>query len=451
MSADDVQHGIHQPLSWARLGLVRHCQMRWLSGNAHHNLPRPLTSFVGRTHELDALTALLSSTRMVTLTGTGGCGKTRLAIEVADRVADRYADGVWFVDLAPLSDPALVLPAIAQVLGIREEVARPLATTVVDAVRARHLLLVLDNCEHLIEGCASVAQLLLDACPRLSLLATSREALRIPGEISWRVPSLSLPQPEVNLSPTTAAQSEAVRLFTERAIAVQPAFQLTVTNVQAVAQICHELDGIPLALELAAARMHVLTAEELAARLDRRFSLLTGGSRTARLRQQTLQATVDWSYDLLTPEEQTLFARLSVFAGGWTLDAAEAVGSGDDLAAEDVVNVLTRLVEKSLVVAQALDDGTTRYRLLETLRQYGRTRLETCGELARVQHRHATYYLTLAERAEPELIGSHQLRWLDQLEREHDNLRAALAWWLTSSRSCRAGGSGRWQRTLGCA
>lgn len=400
------------------------------SRRPYSGLPAPRTAFIGREREISELTALLPSTRLLTLTGAGGCGKTRLALEIASRVAEHYADGVWFVDLAPLTDPALVLPAIAQVLGVREDAVRPLATTLTDALRARQLLLVLDNCEHFIEVCATMADMLLRTCPQVQFLATSREALRVPGETAWRVPSLSLPGPQTVPALETLTQSESVRLFADRATAVQPHFALTQANAQAVTQICRELDGIPLALELAAARMSTLTAEEIAARLVQRFRLLTGGSRTALPRQQTLKATVDWSYDLLTPEEQLLFARLSVFAGGWALDAAEAVGAGQGIATEAVLDLLTRLAEKSLVVAEALEGGTSRYRLLETLRQYGRESLQTRGESTRAQQQHAMYFLTLAERAEPELSGPAQLRWFDQLEREHDNLRAALTWWL---------------------
>ena len=422
------RHALGSPAVWSSNSGGREASAVPAPDSGAPPLPRPLSSFVGREREMAALGDLLTSTRLLTLTGAGGCGKTRLAVEVAARLVARYADGVWLVDLAPLTDPALVLPTIAQVLGVREDPARPLAATLTDALRARRLLLVLDNCEHLIAACATAADTLLQGCARVQILATSREALRLPGETSWPLPSLTLPPAQAVPSLPILTQSEAVRLFVDRASAVRPRFALTPANAQAVARVCRELDGIPLALELAAARVRMLTVEELATRLDQRFRLLTAGSRTALPRQQTLRATVDWSYDLLAPVERTLFARLSVFAGGWALDAAEAVGAGAGIAAEDVLGLLARLVEQSLVVAEALDDGSTRYRLLETLRQYGRERLATGHEATLARDRRAAHYLALAERAEPELTGPAQLGWLDRLERDHDNLRAALAW-----------------------
>ena len=373
---------------------------------------------------------LLAGTRLLTLTGTGGVGKTRLALQVAMALLDHYPQGLWLVELAPLADPDLVPRTVLAALAVQEQPGRPPLATLQEALRTRQLLLVLDNCEHLLDGCARLAEALLTACPRLQILVTSREPLGLAGETRWRVPSLSMPALDQFASPEAVGRCEAVRLFLERAQAVQPTFALTPANAAAVAEVCARLDGIPLALELAAARLGSLGMAELAARLDQRFRLLTGGSRTALPRQQTLRATVAWSYDLLTSQEQTLFARLSVFAGGWSLEGAEAVGAGGTIAAEEVLDLLARLVDKSLVLAEEAADGSTWYRLLETLRQYGQERLAAAGETAQVRRRHAAYYLALTERADRRFTGPDQLRWLDLIGREHDNLRAALTWCL---------------------
>ena len=397
------------------------------------NLPVQLTSFVGREREMVEVTDLLESTRLLTLAGTGGVGKTRLALAVAEGLLDAYPAGVWLAELAPLVDPALVPGAVLAALRVPEQPGRPPLVTLLEALRSQHLLLVLDNCEHLLDGCARLVEALLQACPRLRILATSREPLGLLGETRWRVPSLSLPATDEHALPASVAQCEAVQLFLERGRAVQPQFALSPANASVVAGVCRRLDGIPLALELAAARLSALGVADLYARLDQRFRMLTGGSPTALPRQQTLRATVEWSYALLTAQEQTLFARLCVFAGVWSLEGAEVVGAGGAIAAADVLELLVRLVDRSLVLAEETDEGNTRYRLLETLRQYGRERLTAAGETALVQRRHAAYYLALVERAEPELTGPEQLRWLDLLEREHDNLRVALAWCLDGS------------------
>jgi non-specific serine/threonine protein kinase len=344
---------------------------------------------------------------------------------------------VWLVELAPLADPGLVPKVVAAVLGVGEEPGRPQLDTLVDVLRPKRLLLLLDNCEHLLEACARLADALLRACPHLQVLATSREALGITGEVTWRVPSLTLPagpavhtvhQLEGPIPVEGLAQSEAVRLFLDRAAVVQPRFAVTSQTAPAVAIICQRLDGIPLAIELAAARVRALSVDQLATRLEDRFRLLTGGSRTALERQQTLRAAVDWSYDLLTEPERLVFRRLAAFAGGFTLEAAEAVGAGAELAPDDILDLLTRLVDKSLVTAEALPEETTRYRLLETLRQYAQQKLVAAEEVEAVRTRHAAYYLALAEQAAPALLGPQQVAWLDRLEREHDNLRLALAW-----------------------
>ncbi|MFL5801446.1 MAG: ATP-binding protein, partial [Roseiflexaceae bacterium] len=393
-----------------------------------HNLPIALTSFIGRAREIAEVTRLLSTTRLLTLTGPGGCGKTRLALAVVRDLVTAYPDGVWLVELAALADAALVPQVVATVLGMREEPQRSLTATLVDALRPRMLLLLLDNCEHLIAACAQLVQTLLSACPHLRLLATSRETLGVAGETSWPVPSLSLPAPPHPPALADLMGSEAVELFRERAACALPTFTLTQTNAAAVGQICRRLDGIPLAIELAAARVKVVSADQLAARLDDCFSLLTGGSRTALPRQQTLRAAIDWSYDLLSEPERAVFRRLGVFAGGWTLEAAEAVCADADGADANVLELLAHLVDKSLVVVETQDGGPVRYRLLETVRQYSHKKLWEAGEAETFERQHAHFFLALAEAAELELRRAQQAVWLDRLEREHDNLRVALAW-----------------------
>ena len=396
-----------------------------------HNLPVQLTSFVGREKELEEVKGLLRTTRLLTLTGTGGAGKTRLALQAGADLLDEYADGVWLVDLAALSDPSLVPQAVLSALGLREEPQRSLTDTLFDALRPKRALLILDNCEHLVEACAHLAEGLLRACPKLRILATSRQDLTAEGEVLWRVPSLALPDRESQkvLLWEQLTQYGAVQLFIERAIAARPGFSVTNENAPAVAEICWRLDGIPLAVELAAARVNVLSPEQIEARLDDRFRLLTGGRRTALPRQQTLQAAVEWSYDLLSEQERRLFDRLSVFTGSFGLEAAEAVGLGDDLESWEVLDRLAGLVAKSLVAAEAGGEAT-RYRLLETLRAYGLERLDERGEAAVVRRRHGRFVIAFAEQAKPYLRGPDQARWLARLEAEHDNLRAALAWGL---------------------
>jgi predicted ATPase/DNA-binding CsgD family transcriptional regulator/DNA-binding XRE family transcriptional regulator len=391
-----------------------------------HNLPTALTSFIGRERELSEVQRRLGEARLLTLTGVGGCGKTRLALELSRAVLDHYPDGVWLVDLGPLVDATLVPQTVAAVLNMRETPGQPIAGALVTALRERSLLLVLDNCEHVLDTCAQLVDALLHACPGLRVLATSREALRLTGEIAWRVPSLPVPDPHQLHPLAEIQQNAAIRLFVERAVAVQPDFVLTERNASAVIQVCQRLDGIPLALELAAAWIEALTVDQLTARLDQRFRLLTGGSRAALPRQQTLRAAVDWSYDLLSEPERRLFDRLSVFAGGWTLEAAEAACAFGVIEREGVLDLLLRLVRKSLVVAEESHGDARRYRLLETLRQYAHESLNAAGETETVRGRHASYYLTLAEE-----VSGHGLTvrtWLDRLLTEHDNLRAALRW-----------------------
>jgi predicted ATPase/DNA-binding CsgD family transcriptional regulator len=411
-------------------------------------LPVQLTSFVGREAEMAEVRRLLGEARLLTLTGVGGVGKTRLALQVAADLVAVYPDGVWFVDLAPLSvpggfaagspDPLLVPRTVAATLGLREVPGQPLLGHLVDHMRRLTLLLLLDNCEHLVDPCARLADALLRGCPGLRILATGREPLGIAGERVWPVPPMALPPAEAPSSAEWLAESEAVRLFAERARAVLPSFAVTPQNAAPVTAVCRRLDGIPLALELAAARARVLTVEQIVARLDGRFRLLTAGSRTAVPRQQTLRALVDWSYDLLSDREQIAFNRLGVFAGGWTLEAAEAVcaddpppaGLGAGLGEGDVLDLLARLVDKSLVVGEGGGDGPGRHRLLETLREYARERLAASGEESAVRGRHAGFFLDLAERIEPLLEEAELALWLGRLEREHDNLRAALRYFL---------------------
>jgi predicted ATPase/class 3 adenylate cyclase len=403
-----------------------------------NNLPRQLTSFIGREREILEVKRLLSTTSLLTLTGPGGCGKTRLALQVAADLIDAYADGVWLVELAGLMEPALVLHTLASTLGVREGPGRELLSVLRQYLESREVLLVLDNCEHVVAACAETAEALIRSCPGLRILVTSREPLGVGGETVWRVPSLSVPETGGPAPVEGLVRYEAVRLFIERAMAVQPAFTLTPQNTAAVAAVCRQLDGLPLAIELAAARMRALSAGQIAERLDKRFSLLTGGSRTVLPRQQTLRGALDWSHDLLSQNERALLRRLSVFAGGCTLEAAEAVCSDGSLATEEILDLLTQLVSKSLVLADA-QDAVVRYRLLETVREYARDRLVESGDATNVQDRHLAWYLHLVEQAEPELTGPEQRTWLDRLETEHDNLRAMLEWSKVDDGSADAG------------
>ena len=393
-----------------------------------HNLPLQLTSFVGREKEIVEVKRLLLGDRFVTLTGPGGTGKTRLALQVAAELLELFPDGVWLVELASLSDSVLVPQTIAAVLEVRESSGRPIITLLTDYLRSKEMLLILDNCEHLLSACAQLVTALLQACPNLCILATSREALDIPGEVPFRVPSLSVPDARLTPPIATLTQYESVRLFIERAEVIQPDFVLTNANASQVAQICHRLDGIPLAIELAVARVKMMRVEQVAARLDDRFRLLTGGSRTALPRHQTLRALIDWSYDLLSEAERTLLRQLSVFAGGWTLEAAEAICAGEGLMRDEVLDILTQLVNKSLVIPDHESGVEARYRLLETIRQYARERLLEAGGGGKVRERHLDYFLNFAERTEPELRGPNQVVCLDRMEQEVDNVRAALEW-----------------------
>jgi predicted ATPase/DNA-binding XRE family transcriptional regulator len=414
---------------------------RVLSGAdaARHNLPIPVTSFIGRDEAVAEVVRRLSDARLVTLTGVGGCGKTRLALEVARSLLDQHADGVWLVELAPVADPTLVPHLVADAVGVREGPDQTIMSALVHALRNRHLLLVVDNCEHLLDACARLVDDLVRACAHVQVLATSREALALTEEVAWRVPSLPVPDERRQLTLAEISANAAVQLFVQRAAAGEPRFTLTERNAAPIAQICRRLDGIPLSVELAAARAQALSPEQIAARLDERFRLLTGGSRAALPRQQTLRATLDWSYDLLTEAERRLLNRLSVFAGGWRLEAAEVVCADERIVQKDVLGLLANLVGKSLVLAdQAGSDGDAkRYRLLETVRQYARERLLEMGEAKAMHERHAAYFLAFGEPTAVDVElplaslvpSAHRF---DALEYELDNLRAAIRWWIES-------------------
>lgn len=411
--------------------------------DAHpNNLPTQLTSFIGRENELADVKKLLQDTHMLTLIGSGGTGKTRLSIQAASEMLNHYPDGVWFVELAPISDALLVARTTAMAMSLREQPHRPLIETLCDYLQEKKLLLILDNCEHLIDSCARMADKILRTAPNMRILASSREALGIGGEVTYHVPSLGMPDIH-HLPPVeTLSQYEAVKLFIDRATSAVPAFTVTNDNAPALAQICDRLDGIPLAIELAAAKLRVLSLDQIAKRLDDRFRLLTGGSRTALERHQTLRAAIDWSYNLLPSAEQLLFCRLSIFAGGWTLGAAESVCSdesisggipvGDGIRSEDILNLMEQLIHKSLVITEELQsrtrsssEGSLRYHMLETMRQYASEKLT---EVDARRDRHAAYFLNLAETVVPFLEKPEPASWLDKLEREHNNLRATLRW-----------------------
>jgi predicted ATPase len=402
------------------------------------NLRAGLTSFVGRDDDVEGVRALTASSRLTTLTGPGGAGKTRLAVEAARSLLDEVPDGVWLVELAPVAEPADVARTALAVLGLRgqallagsrmrvsaaEAPAEPL-DRLLAALADKSLLFVLDNCEHLVEAAAQLADRVLGECPHVRILATSREPLRITGERLWPVRPLALPP--AGAGADDAAGYAAVRLFADRAAALRPGFAVDARNGPAVIRICQALDGIPLAIELAAARLRAMTPEAVAARLDDRFRLLTGGSRTALPRHRTLAAVVDWSWDLLDGAERALLSRLAVFTGGVTAEAAEAVCAGDPVAARDVPDLLADLVEKSLMVAADSDEARPRYRLLETIRAYGLDKLAAAGERERLRRVHAAYFLALAEAAEPHLRGREQLEWLARIADDHDNIHSAL-------------------------
>jgi predicted ATPase/DNA-binding CsgD family transcriptional regulator len=406
------------------------------SGN---NLPLALSSLIGRERERSEARQLLKERRLLTLTGPGGSGKTRLALAVAGGVADRFEDGVWWVSLAPLSDPDLVPQAVATALKVRERPGRSLVETIADDLRDLETLIVLDNCEHLVEACERLASALLYACPNLRVLSTSRESLGIAGETVLLVPPLSLPDPDHPPAPGELERYEAIRLFVERARSANPGFEFTERNAPEVALLCRNLDGIPLAIELAAARTRVLSVGQISSRLADNFRLLKGANRTPDPRQQTLAAALEWSYELLEETERIFFRRLSVFSGGFTLEAAESVCTGGDIEAEDALDLLSRLIDKSLVLVVEHDGVETRYRMLENVRQYGSERLQDSGETDGVGGKHVLFFLVLAEEIEPRINSADRAGWLERLERDHDNLRAALARGLDAGAQAEAG------------
>ncbi len=396
-----------------------------------NNLPVQLTSFIGREREMSEVKRLLGSTRLLTLTGMGGTGKTRLSLQAAAEVLDSYPDGVWMVEFATIDDAALVAETVAGVMGLRQEPERQLTTTLINFLKDRELLLILDNCEHVVAACARLAETLLRSCPKLHILASSREPMSIAGETAWPVPPLSLPEHWREITASEDAidrlgEYEAVRLFTERAALARPAFQLTSENVHLVTQICWRLDGIPLAIELAAARIRVLTLDQIVERLDDRFHLLTTGSRNAVPRQQTLRSLIDWSHDLLSEPERRLFRRLSVFARGRTLESIEGVCSGEGLDQYEIVDLLSQLVDKSLVYVEKTTGQGSRYFILESIWDYANEKLIAAGESEIFRIRHLDYFLRFAEDAAPRIRGPKQSEWLEILEDEAFNLRYAL-------------------------
>jgi len=393
-----------------------------------HNLPVQLTSFIGRENELANIAQTVKEHRLVTLTGFGGIGKTRLALQVAANLLDEYTDGVWFVELASVTNPDLIPQTVVSSLKLHEPPGRSAVETVTDFLRSRNALLLLDNCEHLIQECAEFSDLLLQKCTKLKILTTSREPLGIMGEVILSISSLSIPKSVDDPPPLEEIERfEAVELFVDRACRVHPSFELNSANAPYVGQICTRLDGIPLALELAAARVRGMGVDQIASRLNHRFRLLTGGNRTAMQRQQTLGATVDWSYNLLTDAEKQLFQRLAVFIGPFTLEAVEKVCRIEDVDVLEIFDLLQRLVEKSLVIIEE-PFGETYYRLLETIRQYGREKLLASGEAEVLANRHASYFMKLANQASVVMRGPDQIVWIDRFITMHDNLRAALEW-----------------------
>ncbi|MBA3652978.1 MAG: hypothetical protein H0W70_02165, partial [Actinobacteria bacterium] len=392
-----------------------------------NNLPTQLTSFVGRAEQLTALRRTLRGVRVLTITGPGGCGKTRLALQLAGSAVDAYPGGVWVADLGPIAEPGFVASAVAEVLGVGEMPNKALEQALAEHMGSRQILLMLDNCEHLVEACAPFVEMLIKNCPGLTIVPTSREPLGCDGEVTWRVPSLTLP------AESDVGDAESVRLFVDRACAARPTFGLDAANAEAVAEVCRQLDGIPLAIELAAALARALTPREIAAQLADRFALLTGGRRGGLPRHRTLEASVDWSHGLLSEDERVLLRRLGVFAAGFEFCAAEAVAAGDGLERWSVLTALTGLVDRSLALLEE-KAGEGRYRLLETIRQYALGKLVEAGEVAAVRDRHLAYFLARAEEAEPRLEGSDMLAVLATLDVEVDNMRAALDWALQANR-----------------
>jgi predicted ATPase/class 3 adenylate cyclase/Flp pilus assembly protein TadD len=401
-----------------------------------HNLPAELTSFIGRERELAELKQLLLSpgTRLVTVTGPGGIGKTRLSLKVAEQMVDTYGDGVWFIELVSLSDPGLVSQAVAQVLRVREVPGLPLLQTLSEHLHNKQILLILDNCEHLSEAVADFAGDILRACPRVQIMSTSREILRLQGEVVYPCPPLLPADQKITSAQSSAdryvelASNAAIRLFAERAASSNPLFRLTPKNSVSIDSICRQLDGIPLAIELAAARVRLLSVEQISRRLGDAFQLLTEGSKSKVPHHQTLKALIDWSYNLLASPEKTMLLRLSVFSGGWDLEAAEAIVSGEEIEQNQVMDLMTRLIDKSLITLEASEFGDNRYRMLETIRQYASEKLIDLDWHLLLRKRHLKYYTDLTEAAAPQLWEKDQAMWIQRLTIENDNIRSALHW-----------------------
>ena len=403
------------------------------------NLPVPLSTFIGRKYEIRKVDQLVLAHRLVTLTGAGGSGKTRLALKSAHGLTGKFKHGIRFVDLASLGDAALIPDKIASTLGVHKRPKEDVLDLLTTYLSTRRILLILDNCEHLVAACAEITVLLLQKSPELHILTTSRELLGIPSEVTWVVPPLTLPNQESSSKSANqknvlkqVQDSESVQLFVERASSKNPDFTLTVDNCQSVAEICNRLDGMPLAIELAAAQVRSLSPQEIAQRLDQRLQFLTSGSRNAPLRQRTLMAAIDWSYTLLTTKEQEMLQRLSIFAGGASLEEAEVICVGGEIESVDVVETISHLVDKSLVTANRLERGKTRYRLLETIREYALEKLAESQDKANVQNKHLEYFVRFAEEGDRKIKGAEQVIWYERLEDEHNNLHAALRWALES-------------------
>ena len=390
-----------------------------------NNIPIQLSSFVGREEVMNQLKDLIRQSRLLTISGSGGSGKTRLAMQVGADIIDDFENGVYISELASVSDPAFILQTIINSLGIKEEAGKTLKDSVTGYLKDKKMLIIMDNCEHLINECADLAEHLLIKCPDLKIIATSREALNCRGELTFRLPSLTLPDISVNNTPEQLSVYESVRLFIERALAVNPLFRVNNENAPAVSGICNRLDGIPLAIELAAARIKILSVEKIYERLDDRFKLLTGGKRTALPRQQTLKALIDWSYNLLPANEKILWCRLSVFNSGWTIESAEEICSDDIIFKEDVFDLMNLLAEKSIII---YDDAKDRFRILETIKRYGEEKLRETEDADNFFLNHLNYYTKLSETAETKLNGEEVQNWLQVLESEHGNLQSAIEW-----------------------
>ena len=419
----------------AELGLLP----RSTASRRAHNLPNLITRLIGREKEIARVVEMVWEYPLITLTGPGGVGKTRLAIAAAEELLDDFANGVWFVEIAPLSDPLLVERTLADVLGVREEPGRSLRDSLVLHLEERQTLLIFDNCEHMLDACAALAADLLKRLPDLKILVSSREPLGVTGEAVYRVPSLTFPHDLKPLALGQIQEFEAVRLFQERARAAFPDFQLDEHSAASVAQICRRLDGIPLAIELAASRIASLNVEQIAARLDQSFRLLSGSSRGALERHRTLRAAVDWSYNLLAEKERLLLRRLSVFVGGCTLEAAESVCQAEGIQQDEILDLLSRLVDKSMLVMEQARTGETRYRLLETIRQYAEEKQDDPLQVEHMRRMHCDWFVQFAERAEPKFLTREYLVWLRKLEADVDNLRAALEWSINQNADPQAG------------